>query len=246
MKKFLIFTVVFLLVGICFVSAQDLIILKDGSIIEAKVVEISPTEIRYKRFDHLDGPTIVMATDKILSVRYEDGRVETVNAAPLANEAVGANTDRRSVQDGNSESSAMNPNETTFALAAAPTGFFLFGPSITAEFTKGKLNTIIDLHFPTIWLLATGYFGFDIGLGLNYFKPSRIGGFYLGGMVGYSVAEYAGWWYNAFDVTLSIGYKFILSSGAYFRTGAYIGVSLGQYAGFLFRPDLSVGYNFGK
>ena len=61
----------------CTIAAQDLIVLKNGSILEARVLEISQTEIRYKRFDHLDGPTIVIPIDDVLSIRYENGRQES-------------------------------------------------------------------------------------------------------------------------------------------------------------------------
>ncbi|MDR0442729.1 MAG: hypothetical protein LBH44_04900 [Treponema sp.] len=64
------------------VGAQDLIVLKDGSMLEAKVIEISSSEIRYKRINHLDGPTIVLSIADILSIRYENGTVEVMNAAP--------------------------------------------------------------------------------------------------------------------------------------------------------------------
>ena len=40
--------------------AQDLIVLKSGDEIKSKVVEITPTEIKYKKFDNLEGPTIVI------------------------------------------------------------------------------------------------------------------------------------------------------------------------------------------
>ena len=56
MKQFYFFAAVFLFVGGLFaVNAQDIIVLKDGNMIEAKVTEISSSEIRYKRFDNLDG-----------------------------------------------------------------------------------------------------------------------------------------------------------------------------------------------
>ena len=100
MKSFCIFIVVFLVLGICSVTAQDLIILKDGSIIEAKVTELSPTEIRYKRFDHLDGPNIVIPKSNVLSIRYENGRVENINAAPTA---VQKNTQMESHNDRNQQ-----------------------------------------------------------------------------------------------------------------------------------------------
>jgi len=62
------------------VNTQDLIILKNGSTIEAKVLEISPTEIRYKRFDNLEGPTIVIMAADVLSIRYANGRMEIINS----------------------------------------------------------------------------------------------------------------------------------------------------------------------
>jgi len=74
MVKRLFCVVVFLTLTIgVIIRAQDLIILRDGNIIEVKVMEISPTEIRYKRFDNLEGPTIVLPTLNVLSIRYERG-----------------------------------------------------------------------------------------------------------------------------------------------------------------------------
>jgi hypothetical protein len=67
--------------GVFSLNAQDLIVLKDGNIIEAKVIEISPSEIRYKRFDHLDGPTVVVPAANVLSIRYENGRLDTINSS---------------------------------------------------------------------------------------------------------------------------------------------------------------------
>jgi hypothetical protein len=64
--------------------AIDLIVLRDGNIIEAKVTEISPSEIRYKRSNHLDGPTIVIPRATVLSIRYDNGKVEIFNPLPQA------------------------------------------------------------------------------------------------------------------------------------------------------------------
>ena len=82
MKPFCIFTVVFLLMGLFSVSAQDLIVLRDGNMIEAKVMEISPSEIRYKRIDNLDGPMIIVPKDSVLSIKYENGVVDIINEPP--------------------------------------------------------------------------------------------------------------------------------------------------------------------
>jgi hypothetical protein len=84
-KGFLVLTAIGLFIGGALaVSAQDLIILRDGSVIEAKVTEIAPSEIRYKRANHLDGPTIVVPVATVLSIRYANGKVDQFNAAPSA------------------------------------------------------------------------------------------------------------------------------------------------------------------
>jgi len=62
-------------------SAQDLIILRDGNVIDAKVTEITPSEIKYKRANHLDGPTIAIPLAGVLSVRYANGKIDVFNAA---------------------------------------------------------------------------------------------------------------------------------------------------------------------
>jgi hypothetical protein len=83
MKQLFVF--VFLLVGGLFtVNAADMIVLKDGSMIDAKIMEIYPAEIRYKRADNLNGPTIILPKDRVLSIKYENGIVEVINASPAA------------------------------------------------------------------------------------------------------------------------------------------------------------------
>jgi hypothetical protein len=74
----------FMLAGLSLASAQDLIALHDGNVIRAQVTEISPTEIRYRRFDHLDGPVLVIPAANVLSIRFETGRVEIITPIPPA------------------------------------------------------------------------------------------------------------------------------------------------------------------
>ena len=88
--KWHFYIVLFLLFtgGVFSVNAQDLIVLKDGNIIEAQVLEISSTDIRYKRFNHLDGPTIVVSVNNVLSIRYENGTVEIFNTPPVSGQTI--------------------------------------------------------------------------------------------------------------------------------------------------------------
>ncbi|WP_100628025.1 hypothetical protein [Algoriphagus formosus] len=53
--------------------AQDVITKKDGTDIEAKVLEVTPEEIKYKRFDNQSGPTFTILISEVLMVTYENG-----------------------------------------------------------------------------------------------------------------------------------------------------------------------------
>jgi len=84
MKRFYIIAFALFIGSIFSINAQDLVILRDGNVIEAKVAEISPTEIRYRRFNHLNGPIIVVARADVLSIRYENKTVEIINPISAA------------------------------------------------------------------------------------------------------------------------------------------------------------------
>jgi len=109
-----------------------------------------------------------------------------------------------------------------------------------------------------------------LGMSLNYFWGGRIGGFYFGGLFGWSMTPYMGSFWNPYDkydpandiyygetitekdtahsviLGLNAGYKFILKNGAYFRTGITTGISLSKQlsSGFYYKPDISAGYIF--
>ncbi|MCL2311287.1 MAG: DUF2846 domain-containing protein [Firmicutes bacterium] len=79
MKVKILSILIFILAGIFFANAQDVITLKNGDEIKAKVTEISLTEIKYKRFDYLDGPSIVIPKAGVFAINYENGTRELFN-----------------------------------------------------------------------------------------------------------------------------------------------------------------------
>lgn len=83
-------TILLLLAALCgalTAAAQDLIVRTDASKIEAKVIEITPEAVRYKRFSNPDGPTYVLPVAQIHYIRYANGEKEyytkTIPATPL-------------------------------------------------------------------------------------------------------------------------------------------------------------------
>lgn len=78
-----IFIVVFLMAGMGFVTAQEIINLRRGNMIVAKIIEISNSVISYKRFEDQNGPTFVIPKNNVLSIRYMGGAYEIINAEPV-------------------------------------------------------------------------------------------------------------------------------------------------------------------
>ena len=75
------------LCGALTAAAQDLIVKTDATKIEAKVIEITPEAVRYKRFSNPDGPTYVLPVKEIHYIQYANGEKEyytkTIPATPL-------------------------------------------------------------------------------------------------------------------------------------------------------------------
>lgn len=82
MKKVFLF-LAFIAIAV-FTSAQDVIITTDSKKIDAKIVEVSPTEIKYKEIDNLDGPLFVLPVSKINSIIYSNGKVQTFSQNEVA------------------------------------------------------------------------------------------------------------------------------------------------------------------
>ena len=52
---------------------QDLITKKNGEDIKAKVTEVTLSEIKYKKFENLEGPIYSLLIKDVLIIRYENG-----------------------------------------------------------------------------------------------------------------------------------------------------------------------------
>lgn len=61
--------------------SQDIITLKSGDEVKAKVTEINGTEVKYKKSNNLDGPIYSVHKNEIFMVKYENGEKEMFNNA---------------------------------------------------------------------------------------------------------------------------------------------------------------------
>jgi len=68
-----------LLMCMSVLSAQDIITQRDGTDIQAKVTEVGTSQISYKKYSNLNGPTYIIDKKDILMITYENGEREMYN-----------------------------------------------------------------------------------------------------------------------------------------------------------------------
>jgi hypothetical protein len=59
--------------------SQDLITKKNGEDLKVKVLEVNISEIKYKKFDNLNGPIFSILKSEVLIIRYENGTKDIFN-----------------------------------------------------------------------------------------------------------------------------------------------------------------------
>lgn len=84
MKIFLLF--IFLLALTFTAKSQDTIVQMDGQKIVAKVLEITPDYVKYKKFNNLDGPLVSVQKSKVHVIIYENGTKDILNEKPTIEE----------------------------------------------------------------------------------------------------------------------------------------------------------------
>ena len=80
MKKMGLLIVLFIIALPSF--AQDIITKRDGSDIQAKVLEVSKSEVKYKAWDNLEGPTFILTASDVLIIRFENGTNHVMESVP--------------------------------------------------------------------------------------------------------------------------------------------------------------------
>ena len=99
MKK----TIVLILINtiaLTYCYSQDLIINKNGDEIKAKVQEVGTIEIKYKKFENINGPIYTISKNEVFMIRYENGSKDVFNEIKKENE----------VKINNNTSKSISPN----------------------------------------------------------------------------------------------------------------------------------------
>jgi hypothetical protein len=183
------------------VNAQDIITLRNGDQIRARVTEISNAEIRYKNFDNLEGPTRVLQRADIFAINYENGTREVLNpltSQPQQNQQTteqpqqSVNQQRQTPTATQSRGFMMEANLALAIFEGEP----LFGISpgaIVSLSDESRLEIAFTYFFPksdglfklTLWDLDLNY--------RHYFSTSEKLVLYPLAGLGIVGAYYAGW-----------------------------------------------------
>lgn len=166
--------------------AQDLIVTRDSKRIEAKITEVSSSEIRYKEWNNQDGPTFVLRTDEINTIIYQNGTVKTFEhgAAAPAN-----------------YNSSSSYSSSSYSAPATPAGyivkddddFYTLGNKRMSEdeyidFIRSNCKEAWDYYESGCNLWSSGWKLFGCGLGFITCGAVLLGvgnGLYLDGTINY-------------------------------------------------------------
>jgi len=73
-----------LVASVVFCFAQnDIITKRNGDDINSKVLEVTQTEVKYKKSDNVDGPTFTLPKSDILIIRYSNGTKDLFSNEPV-------------------------------------------------------------------------------------------------------------------------------------------------------------------
>ncbi len=74
--------------------SQDIITTKSGEDILAKVLEVNPTEVKYKKFDNNESPIYTILKSDLVMIRYDDGTKDIFNEVKVSSEGTLLNGQR--------------------------------------------------------------------------------------------------------------------------------------------------------
>ena len=213
-----------LTMGAFTLSAQDVIILRDGSEINSKVLEVGTTEVKYKAFDNPEGPVYALQKARIFMIRYENGTKDVFS--------------EQETQEG--------PALPKASIQVNPLGLLQFGPIIQYETRisdKGYLVPYFRYAFAGLLthVVWTGLGGDDylspasaaLGLGLrNFAQPNGHSWYYsVLADLSWTTANYdVGWQYETQEkatnlaLILNPGYRWRKPGGNNLSVGLLTGV----------------------
>lgn len=213
MKKSLTLLLLVILSSLSF--AQDIIITKDKERIQAKILEVSQDEIKYKKFTYQDGPIFSIDIDEVVTVAYENGEVEVYDEETIEekNEIIQAKAE------------ALRKQEAMYGTFVKEDDFYyLYDRDKTTKMDKKAYLEFIQNNCPEayrnyqkgnkLWKAGLGMLGSGLGMTLLVGTPLYVVG--VSKMVNY---DYGHRQYNV-GVNCTVAGSVFLSVGALTTAGS--------------------------
>ena len=102
-------------------SAKDIIVLNSSDSIKAKILEVTPTEVKYKKLNYLDGPNFVIHKSDIRTITYGNGDVESFVQKEEKNVAVDSTSNSATASVNTTASVSASANDSATATVSAST-----------------------------------------------------------------------------------------------------------------------------
>lgn len=238
----------FLFAGMLFVltaNAQDVIKMKDGTEIQAKISDITQDEIKYKNFDYQDGPTFTINKSDVSTITYSNGTTEEVKTT--------AKPARQEEESGSFWKPNLYTNQRIASLSPYIDlgGFVMSGGKIGVEARWRRLAASIAFKTaPSMFYWNIGGYeddyeltsmsgsGFATSFKVLLPTPNSNNVFHVGIVNEISDLEYVysksykgdvsdSWKTSYYSTGFGGGFTHYTESGLFFRAGAYFGISAG-------------------
>lgn len=120
-------------------NAQDIVVLNDGTEIQARIIAENDSTVEYKNWINIDGPSEIVSTTEIAALRYENGTVREFAAVYVASE-----------EEKTAKRIPLRDKKGYFTLYLAPVGLnFSFGNSDCSTVSMGGTFSIQYDIFPS-------------------------------------------------------------------------------------------------
>lgn len=252
MKKFFA-TIALALVTVLGCNAQDFIVLKTGDEIKSKVLEISQTEIKYKKFDNLEGPTISIEKQTVFMIRYANGTKDVINQIISGDKPSTTNSTTNSSSTTNTAttSSSANNNSTTdnYSSDLRTKACLYIAPSIPLGDFASETNGAAKLGgtFGVEWFIPfnTPYFGLasNINLSYNSAKIETSSNYYSNGYY-YNAKSASSWGYLSEWTMLGLRAQGIAGKTKFYALGL-LGANYTLITGDLSDYGSGIGFAYG-
>lgn len=222
-------------------SAQDRIILKNGNTLEAKVQEIQVSEIKYKRFDNLNGPVYSLLKSDVFLIMYENGTKEVIGELPAAPSAAKTVKPSNQVQKTPKPAPVYAPkqkNHSVQAWSAEDTYKNVVLGGICLPLSDEGLKIGFFSGYEHFWPLAEK-FGITGHASLSYNKLK----IYFYDYYGYSY-PYTGGDFNLRSLAGPSFYSGVGASVTFYST-AYFGLNYNFFTGDFKDTDKSISLGYG-